>query len=124
MLEFERVDFVGKYVFDKTIFIEADISPVINFHQGSVVTVTDTFNDEYLFKFNISGYTGGNPLNDTLGVTFKGYGGLIYLNQRCGFVYLNRNPNSSSGCASSKFLDIKVKGAGIGDREYIQPVLN
>lgn len=124
LLAFEKVDFVGKYTFDKNIFIEEDINPIINFHQGSIVTVTDTFNDEYLFKFHISGYVGGNPLYDSLGVKFIGFGGSIYLNKRCGFAYINRNPNSISGCASSSFENINVKGAGIGDRKFIIPVFN
>lgn len=121
LMTFQRVDFIGEYTFNQAISIKADISPIINFHQGSFVTVTDSFSDSYLFDFKISGYGGNNPKNDSRGVIFRGYGGDINLNQRCGFLYLQKNPDTEKSCASSKLFNLTIKGAGIGDREYVEP---
>lgn len=121
LMAFEQVTFIGNYTFDRAISIQADIHPTITFKSSSSIIVASSFSDPYLFDFKTNGYQGGNPANDAKEVVFNGQDGhYINLSQRCGFLRLMSNPDSTSyggKCAAGKLMNLKIKGAGIGNQE-------
>lgn len=109
---FKQINFVGTYNINNQIYIEGDnISPKIIFEKTSKIHVSDTFNDDYLFKFKISGYNEGNIIDQSC--LFEG-NGYINLNKRCGFCTFEKYNDKS---IEVKFLNLVINGAGIGDND-------
>lgn len=109
---FKQINFVGTYNINNQIYIEGDnISPKIIFEKTSKIHVSDTFNDDYLFKFKISGYNEGNIIDQSC--LFEG-NGYINLNKRCGFCTFEKYNDKS---IDVKFLNLVINGAGIGDND-------
>lgn len=109
---FKQINFVGTYNINNQIYLEGDnISPKIIFEKTSNIHVSDTFNDDYLFKFKISGYNEGNLIDQSC--LFEG-NGYINLNKRCGFCTFEKYKDKS---IDVKFLNLVINGAGIGDND-------
>lgn len=109
---FKQINFVGTYNINNQIYLEGDnISPKIIFEKTSKIHVSDTFNDDYLFKFKISGYNEGNLIDQSC--LFEG-NGYINLNKRCGFCTFEKYKDKS---IEVKFLNLVINGAGIGDND-------